>query len=73
VQVQVNGESREVAENSTLTTLISDLALPAQRIAVELNRSVVRRSEWPTTELNEGERIEVVHFVGGGAGQSPHV
>ena len=68
MQIQVNGQSREVAENSTLTTLISDLALPAQRIAVELTRSVVRRSEWPTTELNEGDRIEVVHFVGGGAG-----
>ena len=68
MQIQVNGQSREVAENSTLTTLISDLALPSQRIAVELNRSVVRRSEWPTTELNEGDRIEVVHFVGGGAG-----
>jgi thiamine biosynthesis protein ThiS len=67
VQVQVNGESREVDDHSTLTTLIADLALPAQRIAVELNRTVVHRSEWPTTELNEGDRIEVVHFVGGGA------
>jgi thiamine biosynthesis protein ThiS len=67
VQVQVNGESREVDDHSTLTSLIADLALPAQRIAVELNRTVVHRSEWPTTELNEGDRIEVVHFVGGGA------
>ena len=67
MQVQVNGESHEVAEDSTLTNLITDLALPAQRIAIELNRTVVRRSDWPSTELNEGDRIEVVHFVGGGA------
>jgi len=67
VQVKVNGEPREVAEHSTLTNLITDLALPAQRIAVELNRTVVRRSDWPTTELNDGDRVEVVHFVGGGA------
>jgi thiamine biosynthesis protein ThiS len=67
VQVQVNGETREVAEHTTLTSLITDLQFPAQRIAVELNRAVVRRSEWSTTELKEGDRIEVVHFVGGGA------
>jgi thiamine biosynthesis protein ThiS len=66
VQVYVNGESREVSERSTLTSLIADLDLPAQRIAVELNRAVVRRSEWLTTELREGDRVEVVHFVGGG-------
>ena len=67
MQVYVNDESREVSEQSTLTSLIADLDLPSQRIAVELNRTVVRRSEWPTTELHEGDRVEVVHFVGGGA------
>lgn len=66
MHVYVNGESREVAENPSLAELISLLDLPAARIAVELNREVVRRGQWDETILNEGDRIEIVHFVGGG-------
>jgi thiamine biosynthesis protein ThiS len=46
--------------------LIEELDLPPARIAVELNRDVVRRSDWSTTELRDDDRIEIVHFVGGG-------
>jgi len=67
VQVKVNGEPREMPDHSTLTHLVAVLDLPAQRIAIELNRTVVRKANWPATELNEGDQIEVVHFVGGGA------
>jgi thiamine biosynthesis protein ThiS len=65
--VQVNGESREVQDRSTLDDLVSELALPAARIAIELNHQVVRRNGWSETTLSEGDRIEIVHFVGGGA------
>ena len=61
----VNGELREV-EISTLAELIAVLDLPAARIAVELNRDVVRRSDWGGTMLKDEDRIEIVHFVGGG-------
>ena len=64
----LNGERREVADGSSLAQLIETLGLTPERIAIELNQSVVRRSEWSTTELKEGDRIEVVHFVGGGCG-----
>ena len=64
--VQVNGESREVRDRSTLDDLVSELALPAARIAIELNQQVVRRNKWSETNLSEGDRIEIVHFVGGG-------
>jgi thiamine biosynthesis protein ThiS len=66
--VQVNGEDKELSEGTLLSELITQLDLPVQRVAVELNRAVVRRLEWATTELHPGDRIEIVHFVGGGAG-----
>jgi thiamine biosynthesis protein ThiS len=65
MKVFVNGELREV-EISTLAELITELDLPVARIAVELNRDVVRRSDWSSTMLKDEDRIEIVHFVGGG-------
>jgi thiamine biosynthesis protein ThiS len=67
MRVYVNGESRELASMSSLTDLIRDLEFPATRIAVELNREVVRRNDWSGTMLHEDDRVEIVHFVGGGA------
>jgi sulfur carrier protein len=66
VEVLVNGEPREVNPKTSLTELVSILNLPADRIAVELNRKVVRRVDWSHTWLNNGDRVEIVHFVGGG-------
>jgi len=67
VKIQINGETRDVANQSTLEDLVRELTFPPQRIAIELNHNVVRRSEWFETILNEGDRIEIVHFVGGGS------
>ena len=66
MRVYINGESREVQGTPTLAELINQLDLPAARIAVELNREVVRRSDWGNTMMHEDDRIEIVHFVGGG-------
>ena len=66
MQVYLNGETREVANQSTLGDLVRELSLQPQRIAIELNHNVVRRNEWSETMLNDGDRIEIVHFVGGG-------
>jgi len=65
MKVFVNGEPREVTE-TTLAGLVTELDLPVARIAVELNRDVVRRSDWGSTMLKDEDRIEIVHFVGGG-------
>jgi thiamine biosynthesis protein ThiS len=67
MRVYVNGEAREVSGSPSLSELITQLELPATRIAVELNREVVRRNDWSGTMLNEDDRVEIVHFVGGGA------
>ena len=66
MNVYVNGERREVSGTASLAELITELELPVARIAIELNREVVRRSEWDTTMLKEDDRIEIVHFIGGG-------
>jgi len=67
LQVYVNGESRELSGPISLAELITQLDLPAARIAVELNRTVVRRGDWSKTMLQDDDRIEIVHFVGGGS------
>ncbi len=64
--IKVNGESREVDEGTTLRKLIIDLALKPDQVAIELNREVVRRVKWEETILQEGDTVEIVHFVGGG-------
>lgn len=64
--VLVNGESRDVPDSITLEEFIEHLALAPERLAIELNRRVVRRAHWSQTILTEGDRVEIVHFVGGG-------
>jgi thiamine biosynthesis protein ThiS len=66
LRITINGEARDVPENLTLSGLINHLALAPERLAVEVNREVVRRANWPHTLLAEGDRVEIVHFVGGG-------
>jgi thiamine biosynthesis protein ThiS len=66
LRVELNGESKELTDGATLLSLIEQLSLAPERVAVELNRDVVRRAEWPTTQLSDGDRVEIVHFVGGG-------
>ncbi|MBK7512779.1 MAG: sulfur carrier protein ThiS [Chloracidobacterium sp.] len=66
ITVYLNGETRHVTAETALAELLDQLSLPHQRIAIELNKAVIRRADWPNTTVNEGDRIEVVHFVGGG-------
>ena len=66
MRVYVNGESREIQGNPSLAELITELDLPVARIAVEVNREVVRRGEWGSRILQDEDKIEIVHFVGGG-------
>lgn len=66
MRVIVNGEAKEFEAGTTLAGLVETLALAPERLAVELNREVVRRADWPRVEISEGDRVEIVHFVGGG-------
>jgi thiamine biosynthesis protein ThiS len=66
IQIHLNGEPREVPENLTLAALLEWLKLPADRVAVERNREIAPRSTWAETNVQPGDQLEVVHFVGGG-------
>lgn len=66
MRVILNGEDKEVADDLNLSELLESLRLPAQRIAIELNKQVVRKKDWPAIRVREADRIEIVHFVGGG-------
>jgi len=66
VLVQVNGESREISQEASLEELLTNLSIPRERVAIELNQKVIRRAEWANSILREGDKIEIVHFVGGG-------
>jgi thiamine biosynthesis protein ThiS len=67
LNLRINGEGREVADNLSLQELVTQLDLTPERIAIELNQNVVRRADWSSTLLTENDRVEIVHFVGGGS------
>ncbi len=66
MKLVINGEERGFGDDLTLASLVEQLGLKADRVAIELNRSIVRRDDWPHTALHDGDCLEVVHFVGGG-------
>ncbi len=64
--LHINGEARQFPGGLTVGALVEQLGMKADRVAVELNREIVSRDRWPATELHDGDRLEIVHFVGGG-------
>jgi sulfur carrier protein len=66
MQVSVNGEPRTLAEGFTVAELLRALELGDRRVAVEVNQDIVPRSEHARHVLREGDRVEVVHAIGGG-------
>ncbi len=64
--VHLNGLDRELPEGQTLRQLLESLGLPAERVAVELNGDIVPRATFGERTLHQGDRLEVVQFVGGG-------
>jgi sulfur carrier protein len=65
--LQINGEPREFPDGLNLSGLITQLGMKADRVAVELNLEIVPRTSWESTALKDGDKLEIVHFVGGGA------
>jgi thiamine biosynthesis protein ThiS len=66
----INGENRTLAFVESLGALVEQLGMKSDRVAIELNREIVPRDLWAQTSLQDGDRLEIVHFVGGGAGDS---
>ena len=62
----INGEAKQFEAVSTLASLLDHLGIKGDRVAVELNRDIVSRAKWTETTLHDGDKLEIVHFVGGG-------
>lgn len=66
MMIRLNGEDRKVPPGTTIAGLLADLGVSRDRVAVEVDREIVRRADWEGTSLYPGVVVEVVHFVGGG-------
>ncbi|MBU2873327.1 sulfur carrier protein ThiS [Marinobacter salexigens] len=66
MQVQVNGEAMELPEGATVAALLEKMAIAGKRLAVEVNENIVPRSQHAEFALSNGDRVEVVHAIGGG-------
>jgi sulfur carrier protein len=66
MNLTINGESRILSPAATLGVLVEQLGMKSDRVAIELNREIVPREQWAQTPLKDGDRLEIVHFVGGG-------
>jgi thiamine biosynthesis protein ThiS len=64
--VTLNGEQRQCQEGWTVADLVTELGLRTRRIAVEVNREIIPREDYPTHRLHTGDAVEIVQFVGGG-------
>ena len=63
----INGEDREFDSIASLADLVAQLEMKPDRVAVELNRELIRRDRWSETKVSDGDKLEIVHFVGGGS------
>jgi len=66
MNIQLNGEQKEIREGSTIAGLLDSLGIGGERVAVEVNLDIVPRARHATHVVNDGDRIEIVQFVGGG-------
>jgi sulfur carrier protein len=66
IEIVLNGERRTAPSGLDLASLLAHLKVDPSRVAVELNREIVRKPEWNRTTIRSGDRLEIVQFVGGG-------
>lgn len=66
MQILINGETRTIDTEINLRQLLEKLELPNERIAIELNKNVIRKKDWEIIKVSDADQIEIIHFVGGG-------
>ena len=64
--VSINGESREIPDGLSVIQLLDHLSINSGRVAIERNREILPRAQWPETRVQQNDSYEIVHFVGGG-------
>ncbi|HXH68707.1 MAG TPA: sulfur carrier protein ThiS [Pyrinomonadaceae bacterium] len=66
MRVSINGETKEIPNEVNLSELLKNLSLPSERVAIELNKEVIRKRDWEHVKVADADKIEIIHFVGGG-------
>ncbi len=66
IEIIVNGEKRQIDEQTTIKALLQELGIEEKTMASAVNMQVVKKEQWDTHTLNEGDKVEFLHFVGGG-------
>ncbi|MDQ3750513.1 MAG: sulfur carrier protein ThiS [Acidobacteriota bacterium] len=66
MKIIINGKTKEISNEVNIIELLESFSLPKERIAIELNKQVVRKKDWGNIKITDADRIEVIHFVGGG-------
>ena len=66
IKIKLNGKTKLIAENLKIEALISSLKIPVKKVAIELNQEILDKKKLKEIKLKKNDRIEIVHFIGGG-------
>ena len=66
IKIKLNGKEKQISENSKILKLINDLKIPIKKVAIELNQEILDKKKLNNIKLKKNDKIEIVHFIGGG-------
>ena len=66
IKIRLNGKEKQIAENSKISKLIIDFKIPIKKVAIELNQEILDKKKLHKIKLKKNDRVEIVHFIGGG-------
>ena len=66
IKIRLNGKEKQIPENSKIQKLINDLKIPIKKVAIELNQEILDKKKLKKIKLKKNDKIEIVHFIGGG-------
>ena len=66
IKIKINGKFKSVPENYKISDLLNDIKIPLKKVAIELNQEIMDKKKISETTLNKDDKIEIVHFIGGG-------
>ena len=66
IKIKINGKFSTIIENLSLSIFLKELKIPLKKVAIELNQEIIDKNYLKTTKLKNNDKIEIVHFIGGG-------
>ena len=66
IKIKVNGKIKRIFENTRLSDLIKSLKIPIKKVAIEINQEIIDKKKLKNIKIQNGDKIEIVHFIGGG-------